>query len=115
MASGLLAPSPKRSESRRKSSTGASAIALTRFLIVTRTGGRKFGDPMSERPDEIAELFCWQSAIDPAVPLSQLRAVVLRAQHDFERPGAAHETCEVLYATGAGAHTRSRLWVTENR
>src|SRR3954469_5889516 len=34
-ASGLRPPSPKRSESRRKSSAGASVIALTRSLTAT--------------------------------------------------------------------------------
>src|SRR5262245_35180746 len=35
-ASAVCAPSPKRSESRRKSATGARAIALTRSLTATR-------------------------------------------------------------------------------
>src|SRR5262249_11504872 len=75
----------------------------------------ELGDPMSERSDEIAELFRGQRAIDPAVPLGQLRVVVLRAQHDFERPGAAHETCEVLDAACAWVHTRPCLRLPENR
>ena len=42
-----------------------------------KAGGRKFGDPMSERSDEIAELVGGQRAIDPTVPFSELRVVVL--------------------------------------
>jgi hypothetical protein len=44
-----------------------------------------------------------------------IRVVVLRAQHDFERPAAAQETCEVLHAAGARVHTRPRLRLRENR
>jgi hypothetical protein len=79
------------------------------------TGDRELGDPMRQRPDEITELLHGQGTVDPAVPLRQLRVVVLSAQYDLERPSTAHETREVLYATGAGAHTRRRLWLTENR
>jgi hypothetical protein len=43
------------------------------------TGGRKFGDPMGERLDEIAELLPGQGAIDPVIALSKLRIVVLRS------------------------------------
>ena len=105
---GVRTASPNRSESRRKSSVGASAIALTRSLTVTGAGGRKSGDPMRERPDEVVERVGGQRAIDPAVPLGQFRVVVLRAQHDLERPGAAHETGEVLGAAAAGTD-RNRL------
>src|SRR5215475_2489992 len=38
-------------------------------------GGRKFRDPMGEGSDEIAELAGRQRAIDPAVPLGQIRVV----------------------------------------
>src|SRR5215475_1421019 len=82
-ASGLPAPSPKRLESRRKSSAGASAIALTRALTATWPAGRTLGDPMSERSDEIAERVRGQRAIDPAIPLGQIRIIILRAQHDL--------------------------------
>ena len=47
-ASRLPTPSPNRSESRRKSSMGASAIALTRLLDHGPPGGREAGDPTSE-------------------------------------------------------------------
>src|SRR5262249_39172786 len=72
-------------------------------------------DDTGERPDEIAEFRRGQGAIDPPIPLSQLRVVVLRTQHDFERPGASHETCQMLHAARAGAHARCRLRMTENR
>src|SRR5918912_4467625 len=49
------------------------------------TGGRNPGDPMRERADEVAELIGRQRSIDPAVRCGQLRVVILRAQHDFER------------------------------
>jgi hypothetical protein len=54
-------------------------------------GGRKPADPMSERSDKVIERTGGQRSIDPAVPFSQLRVVILRAQHHLERPRAAHE------------------------
>src|SRR5580704_15987286 len=55
------------------------------FLDCDEAGGRKFGDAMRERCHEIIERAGGQRPIDPAVPLSQLRVVILCAQHDFER------------------------------
>src|SRR5262245_46202999 len=78
-------------------------------------GGWKLGDPMSERSDKVIERAGGQRSIDPAVPFSQVSVVVLRAQHHFERPGAAHETREVLGGARAGDHTKRRLELTENR
>ena len=46
-------------------------------------GGRKPGDPVSERPDEAVERVGGQRAIDPAVPLGQFRVIIQRAQHDL--------------------------------
>jgi hypothetical protein len=65
-------------------------------------GTRKLGNPMSQRSDEITERVRGQRPIDPAVPFSQLRAVIFRAQYDLGRPGAAHEAREVLDAARAG-------------
>ena len=78
-------------------------------------GGRERGDPMGERSHEAAERLRGQRSVDPAVPLGQLRVVVLRAQHDLERPGAAHEAHEVLDAAPAGDQTERRLRLTEDR
>ena len=78
-------------------------------------GGRKRGDPMGERLDEIAERVGGQRSVDPAVPFSQFRVVVLRAQHDLERSGAAHEAREVLGSAPAGEQTERRLELTEDR
>src|SRR5882724_2252847 len=70
---------------------------------------------MSERSDEIAELVGGQRSTNPAKPLSQVRVIVLRAQHDLERPAAAHQAREVLGASSSGNHTERRLELTENR
>jgi hypothetical protein len=78
-------------------------------------GGRKAGDPTGERCDEVAELVGRQRSIDPAVPFSQLRVVILGAQHDLERSGAAHEAREVLGGASAGEQTERRLELTEDR
>ncbi len=56
-----------------------------------------------------------QRAIDPAVPFRELRVVVVRAQHDLERPRAAHEAHEVLDAAPAGDQAERRLELTEDR
>ena len=112
--SGSRTPSPKRSESRRKSSAGASAIALTRSLTAL-AGGREPGNPKGERSDEIAQLVGGQRSIDPAVPFSQLGVVVLGAQHHLERPPATHEPCEVLRGAAAGEHAECRLELPEDR
>ena len=60
---------------------------------------------MGERSDEIVEGARGQRSVDPAVPFGQLRIVILRAQHDLERPGAAHEPREVLDGAAAGNQT----------
>jgi len=78
-------------------------------------GGRKPGNPMSERSDKIAERVGGQRSIDPAVPLGQLRVVILSAQHDLERPRATHEAREVLGGARAGEKTEGRLELTEDR
>src|SRR5258706_14414790 len=70
---------------------------------------------MRERPDEIAEDGGGQRAIDPAVSLSQVGVVVIRAQHDLERPGAAHEAGDVLRAARAGDNAKRQLELTEDR
>src|SRR5262245_2445988 len=70
---------------------------------------------MSKRSDEIAERAGGQRSIDPTVPLSQLRVVILSAQHDLERPGAAHEAHEVLDAAPAGDGTEGLLQLAEDR
>src|SRR5262249_29598125 len=80
-----------------------------------KAGGRKFGDPMSERFHEIIERVAGQRAVDPAVPFSQLRVVILRAQHDLKCPRTAHEAHEMLNAATAGDLTECRLRLTENR
>src|SRR5205085_549125 len=46
---------------------------------------------------------------------SELRVEILRAQHDLERPGAAHEADEMLDAASAGDQTERRLRLTEDR
>jgi predicted DsbA family dithiol-disulfide isomerase len=46
---------------------------------------------------------------------SQLRAVVLRAQHDLKRSGASHEAREVLGGAPARKQTERGLELTENR
>ncbi len=78
-------------------------------------GGRKPGDSMGERSDEIAERGGRQRSIDPAVSFRQFGVVILRAEHDLEGPGAAHETHEVLGGTPAGDLAERRLRLTENR
>src|SRR6266852_4866403 len=55
------------------------------------------------------------AACSLTVPFGQLRVVILRTQHDFERPRAAHEAREVLHAAPAGDHTERRLRLSENR
>jgi hypothetical protein len=47
----------------------------------------------------------------PALSLSP----ILRAEHDLERPRAAHEAREVLGGAPAGEQTERRLYLTENR
>ena len=113
--SGSRTPSPKRSESRRKSSTGASAIALTRSLTVAWPAAGNPAIRWASERDEIAELVGGQRSVDPAVPFGQLRVVVLGAQHDLERSGAAHEASEVLGGAPAGEQTERRLELTEDR
>jgi hypothetical protein len=78
------------------------------------SGGREPGDPVSERSDEVVERVGRQRAIDPAVALGQLRVVVLRAQHDLERPGAAHEAREVLGGAPAGELAERRFELAED-
>ena len=70
---------------------------------------------MSEGSDKFAELVGRQCSIDPAVPFSQLRVVILSAQHDLERSGAADEAREVLSGAPAGDQTEGRLELTEDR
>src|SRR6185503_15065027 len=60
----------------------------------TRCG--KPGNSKSERSDEIVKFFGRQRTIDPAVTFSQIRVIVLCAQHDFERATAAHQPREML-------------------
>ena len=78
-------------------------------------GGRKPGDPMGERADEIAERAGGQRSVDPAVAFSQLRVVILRAQQDFERPRAAQEARQVLDTAHARDQAERLLRLTENR
>ena len=99
--SGVRTARPKRSESRRKSSAEASAIALTRSLTATWPAAGKPGDPVSERPDEAFELGGGQRPVDPAVPLGELGVVILRAQHHFHRSRTTHQAGEVLNGTAA--------------
>ena len=61
-------PSPK---SRRKSSAGASPIALTRSLTATWPAAGNAADAVGERGDEAAERVGGQRPVDPAVPLGQ--------------------------------------------
>ena len=77
--------------------------------------GREPGDPLRERRDEIAELGGGQRPVDPAVPLGQLGVVVLRAQHDLQRPAATHEPHEMLGGAPAGEQAERRLELTEDR
>jgi DNA-binding CsgD family transcriptional regulator len=63
---------------------------------------RESCDPVSERSDEVVELVGRHRSVDPAVPLGQLRVVVLRAQHDLQRSSTTHETHEVLGGAPTG-------------
>ena len=53
-------------------------------------------------------------AIDPATPFGQLRVEILRAQHDLERPPAAHEAHEMLNAASTGNDTECGFRLSEN-
>src|SRR6267142_4264767 len=77
-------------------------------------GGRKPGDPISQRADEMIERVGGQRSIDPAVPFSQVGVIILRAQHDFKCASTAHETDEMLGAACARDHTKRRLELTKN-
>src|SRR5262249_53515327 len=77
-------------------------------------GGRKPGDPMSKRADEMIERVGGPRSVDPAVPFSQVGVVILCAQHDFECARTAHETDQMLGAACARDHTERRLELTKN-
>jgi hypothetical protein len=78
-------------------------------------GGWEPRDPISEGFDEVIERGGGQRSIDPAVPLSQIRVVILRTQHDLQRHCTTHEAREMLGGPSAGKYTGGRLWLTENR
>src|SRR5262249_26014119 len=78
-------------------------------------GGRKSGDPMRERSDELAKLRGRQRSIDPPVSLGQLRIVVVGAEDRFERPRATQETRQVLDAARAGDQAEAFFRLTEDR
>ena len=88
---------------------------MTRSLITTQAGSREPSDPLRERPDELVECARRHGAIDPAVPLGEVRVVVLGAQQDLERPGTAHEPSEVLRGAPTGQLTERRLELREDR
>src|SRR6202521_392169 len=75
----------------------------------------------SSRPKAISASRVWKTRLNArstrhtAISFSQLRVVVVRAQHDLERPVAAHEAREVLNAARAGVHAEPRFRLTENR
>src|SRR5262245_55564957 len=79
------------------------------------TGRGEGSNAMSQGAHEIAERLGGQRSIDPAVPFGQLRVVILCAQHDLERSGAAHEPREVLEAACAGDRADRLLRLAENR
>jgi hypothetical protein len=60
------------------------------------TSSRKGGDPMGECSDELIERVGRQRPVDPAIALGEVGVVVVRGQHDLERPAATHSSCEVL-------------------
>ena len=70
---------------------------------------------MSQRFDEIAKRAGGQRPIERPIPLSQIRVVVLRAQHDLERTGTAHEAGEMLGGAAARYQAKRRLRLTEKR
>lgn len=82
------------------------------YNCTTRCG--KPGNPKSERPDEIVKVFSWQRSIDPAVRCGQIRVVILRTQHHFERATTAHQPREVLGAACAGDNTERWFELTKN-
>jgi hypothetical protein len=95
-ASELREPSPRALDRRQRD--GVDAI-----LDDGETSGRKLVDQAGQRGHEIAEIFRGQCEVDLAVPLRELGVIVLRAQHDFKRPGSAgQETCEMLHAARTG-------------
>ena len=79
------------------------------------TGGGETGDSLGERADEATELVGRQGSIDPAVALRQISVVVVRAEHDLERPRAAHQAREVLRRTPARDQAERGLELAEDR
>ena len=69
---------------------------------------------MRERVDEVVQLGGGQRSVDPAVALGELRVVVVGAEHDLERPAAAHEAREVLGGAAAGKRAECRLELRED-
>jgi hypothetical protein len=76
-------------------------------------GSRKPGDPMCERSDGIVKRAGGQHSIELAVLFSQLRVVILPAQHDLKLPRPAHETCQVLDAARLVDRAERVLRLTE--
>src|ERR1700729_3344955 len=68
---------------------------------------------MSQRSNEVAKLRCRQGSVDPAVPFGQLRAVVLRAEHYFERPASSEEPGQVLSSTATRKQAEGGLELGE--
>ena len=65
--------------------------------------------------DEIVEGARGQGSVDPSVPLGELRVVILGAQEDLERAGAAHDPREVLGGAAAGNLTERGFELREDR
>jgi len=83
---------------------------------VPATFDGKFRYPMRERSHAKSPSSpAGQGSIDPAVPFSNLSVVIFGAQHDFERPDAAHEASEVLSGARSGDYTKRRLKLTKDR
>jgi hypothetical protein len=77
-------------------------------------GGREAGNPLSQCSDEVAECSGRQGSVDPPVPFGQLGAIVLRAQHDFERSATAHKPGKVLSSTSAREQPERGLELAED-
>jgi hypothetical protein len=104
-ASGLLTPSPNKSESRRKFSTGASAIALTRSLTTARPAAGNLAIRRASDETKSSSAAAGNARLIQPYRFSEVRVVVLGAQHDLQRPGAAHQAREVLSGAPAWDHS----------
>ena len=72
-------------------------------------GGRKPGDPIRERSDEIGERPGGQRSIETALAFGQFRIAIVGAQHDLECSGARHEASGMLDSSSPRDHTEARL------